>query len=360
MISKETGRRNPPFSLYTEEGWMNFSGILENTTDYPIVIINGGRGTGKTFGALQYVRQHPEIGMFLYLRRTQSQLDIINKQEFSPFTDVDRVTGMNTIAVPLSKYNAGYYNATEAEENKWEATGALLGMSAALSTISNIRSFRSAGITILIYDEYIPESHDRPLRDEAGALFNAYETINRNRELSGKAPLKMFLMANTNRIDSPILERLGIMNTVAKMEAQGRDRFLIPDRGIAIFSLLDSPISGKKKNTALYRAIQGDRMAEMSLNNKFTDIDWSRIKPQNIKNLLPMVVIDGLCIYRRKDHTGYFVTDFVTGSPPLYNSQDEIRKGLVKYNFLFTAYMADKIRFGSMENLQKFKRLFKI
>ena len=39
--------------LYTDEGWPNFSeedGIL--STGAPIIFIWGGRGTGKTYGAL--------------------------------------------------------------------------------------------------------------------------------------------------------------------------------------------------------------------------------------------------------------------------------------------------------------------
>ena len=45
----------------------------------------------------------------------------------------------------------------------------------ALSTVSNLRGFDMSDCTLLIYDEFIPEPHERPLKNEAAALFNAYE-----------------------------------------------------------------------------------------------------------------------------------------------------------------------------------------
>ena len=47
--------------LYTDEGWPNFSeddGIL--STGAPIIFIWGGRGTGKTYGAIKYVHEKEE------------------------------------------------------------------------------------------------------------------------------------------------------------------------------------------------------------------------------------------------------------------------------------------------------------
>lgn len=44
--------------LFTDEGWPNFSeedGIL--STGAPIIFMWGGRGTGKTYGALKHVHQ---------------------------------------------------------------------------------------------------------------------------------------------------------------------------------------------------------------------------------------------------------------------------------------------------------------
>lgn len=62
--------------LYTDEGWPNFSekdGIL--STGASIIFIWGGRGTGKTYGALKHVHQTEEE--FLYLRRTPQQAELI-------------------------------------------------------------------------------------------------------------------------------------------------------------------------------------------------------------------------------------------------------------------------------------------
>lgn len=51
--------------LYTDEGWPNFSeddGIL--STGAPIIFIWGGRGTGKTYGAIKHVHEKRKIFVF--------------------------------------------------------------------------------------------------------------------------------------------------------------------------------------------------------------------------------------------------------------------------------------------------------
>ena len=39
--------------LYLENGYVNMAKIIE--TDVPFIFVIGGRGTGKTYGTLQYM-----------------------------------------------------------------------------------------------------------------------------------------------------------------------------------------------------------------------------------------------------------------------------------------------------------------
>ena len=102
-------------SLYDENGYFDISGPL--STKLPFIFVVGGRGTGKTFSSLKYVIEHNI--KFVFLRRTQSQVDLINKQEFSPFTPVANFMHIDIVSVPLSKYNVGFYKGiTNDEERK--------------------------------------------------------------------------------------------------------------------------------------------------------------------------------------------------------------------------------------------------
>lgn len=356
------------FDLYTEDGWFDFGAMMEYTKDYPFVIINGGRGTGKTFGALKWVRENPDNGQFIYLRRTQVQLDTINKQQFSPFNDVDALLGTSTIAVPLSKYNAGYYNSVYDDEKEKMVPVDVdhpIGISCALSTISNLRSFSASNITTIIYDEYIPEAKDKPIKNEADALLNAYETVNRNRELAGKQPVKLVLMANTNRIDNPVLSRLNIVDILQKMDEKNKDRWFELERGLAIFNLCDSPISCMKAQTALYKLIgANDDMAQMALSNKFAGMDMEFVKPQDYRNLEPWFAIDDMFWYRlRNDKNQVYCCNKNYGIPEaqMYRGKDQRGLGMKQFQIkLNVLWYKDRVTFDTFNSKLKFKTQYLI
>ena len=208
-------------TLYTPDGWVDMAGIMDE--GYPFTLVCGGRGTGKTFGALVKVRQESSPGnRFIYLRRTQTQLDLLNKPEFSPWRSVDKVLGTVTVTRSITKYNAGYYDGTIMEDGTAAPEGPPLGVSAALTTFSNLRSFDSDASRIL-YDEFIPQAGDRPIKDEAEALWNCYETVNRNRELAGQDPVQLVCMANANTIGNPIFLDLGLVQVAERMRAKGKE-----------------------------------------------------------------------------------------------------------------------------------------
>ena len=59
--------------LYLKNGYLNVPYILHYNV--PFIFVVGGRGTGKTYGALKYVLESGTP--FIYMRRTQSQADIM-------------------------------------------------------------------------------------------------------------------------------------------------------------------------------------------------------------------------------------------------------------------------------------------
>ena len=252
---------------------------------------------GKTYGALKYCLEN-DI-QFLYMRRTQSQADLINRPEFSPFKAVSADMGVDIISVPVTKYNAAFYHAMQNDEGKLTPQGLPIGYTLALSTVSNLRGFDASDCDLLIYDEFIPEKHERPLKEEGAAFFNAYETINRNRELKGEKPLKVLCLANANNITNPMFTELNVVDKVNGMYQKGQVVTINEKRGYAIILLSESPISAQKKDTAIYKLTQGTDFYNMAADNSF-NVDFTPPSAVNLLEYMPLYVIDGITIYKHK------------------------------------------------------------
>ena len=282
---------------YPESGYVNIGGIL--CEGYPFNFICGGRGTGKTYDALRTARNK---GIkFIFLRRTQAQADLISKAEFSIFKPLNEDEGWNIYPERVSKYNSAFV------ENDIQ-----IGYTAALSTLSNMRGFDASDIQLIIYDEFIPEKHERPIKNEAAALWNAYETINRNRELKGIAPVQLLCLANANDITNPVFESLNLIRVADRMQKKGSERWTDDKRGIQLIMLQRSPISRKKGNTVLYNLTEGSDFSRMSLDNSF-NVNRQHVRPRPLGEYIPVCLIGELCVYRHKSDPRLYCTTHQAG-----------------------------------------------
>lgn len=333
--------------VYLENGFLNFKYIYES--DIPFWFIIGGRAIGKTYGALD---TGLELGRkIIYMRRTQSQTDLINRQEFCPYKAImANRPGLDIRTESITKYNAAIYRVNEDED-----TRDLIGYTAALSTFSNIRGFDASDCDTLIYDEFCPESHERLIKNEAAAFLNCIETISRNRELSGKAPLKVICMANSNQLGNPLFMELRLVRTCEKLKNQGEDLYINHKRGLAVLMPHDSPISRAKKNTSLYK-LTGERseFGQMALGNEFVSEGFSQSKSLDIKGLIPMVTVGSITIYKRKQEgkPRYYCSEHRTGNIPefkdndidmarFHNSFGWVRDQYINNNILFENHFAE-------------------
>ena len=286
--------------IFDTSGYVNVKGILEE--GYPFNFLVGGRGTGKTYTTLKVAKE--EGRKFMLMRRTQSQADLISKPEFSVFKPLNEDLGWNVQVRRISKYNSAFYEPMQDEDD----IGREIGYTCALSTISNMRGFDASDIELLIYDEFIPEKHERLLKNEADAIFNAYETMNRNREIKGIAPIQMICLANANDITNPVFESLKLIRIADKMQKGNTDRWTDEKRGIQLIMLHRSPISKRKANTVLYNLTEGSDFANMALDNDF-NVDRQHVKPRPLSEYTPVCSLGELCLYRHKsDHRMYAST----------------------------------------------------
>lgn len=345
-------------NLYLDSGYANMQKMIE--TDVPFVFVVGGRGTGKTYGALKYLLDKEK--KFMFMRRRKEQTDMINRPELSPFKSINEDTFYNVHPKPIGKGMAGFFNVSFDSETQEEIPqGDPLGYSCALSTISNIRGFDGSDIEILVYDEFIGEKHERPIRNEGSAFLNAYETINRNRELKGKKPLKAVCLSNSNDLANPLFMELKLVTVVEKMMAKGQNFIINKDRGFAVFYLTHSPISDKKSNTALYKLVdKGSSFYEMSIDNAFSNEEIGLIKSQNLKEYVPIVFVGELCIYKHKSERKYYVTDHKSGTVrKVYDTGDmELKRFRRDCGMLWFSYMNNNIFFESYIHQLLFEKYF--
>lgn len=288
--------------IYDQSGYVNVKGILDE--GYPFNFLVGGRGTGKTYTTLKVAKE--ENRLFMLMRRTQTQADLISKPEFSVYKPLNNDLGWSVMVKSISKYNSIFY------EMDGENLLHPVGYTCALSTISNMRGFDASDIQLLIYDEFIPEKHERLLKNEADALFNAYETMNRNREIKGIAPIQMICLANANDITNPVFESLKLIRIADRMQKGNTDRWTDDRRGIQLIMLHRSPISRKKSKTALYNLTEGSDFSNMAIDNDF-NVDCQHIKPRPLAEYIPICTVGELCLYRHKSENRLYASTHLAG-----------------------------------------------
>ena len=325
-------------TLYLDNGYLNIPNILKYKQPFNFII--GGRGTGKTYGALKTA--YVDNIRFMLMRRTQAQCDLINKPEFNPYKAICSDLSLNICVRSISKYNSCIYEELEESEK-------ILGYTCALSTISNMRGFDASDVKLLIYDEFIPERHERAIKNEGSAFLNAYETINRNRELKNQDPLQVLCLANAFNIANALFLELGLVGICEKMQHKGQELYINKDRGVLIAMLGRSDISRKKQDTALYRVSSG-AFTEMSLQNDFAYNDPSDIKSMSLQEYRLICTVGEISIYKHKSNRKYYVSEHRTGTAAVYKS-DEV--GLLRYRkkygmILYSAYMRGNVVFESM------------
>jgi len=326
--------------FYDSNGYVDIRAIMK-TCGVPYIFIVGGRGTGKTYTALKTMREDGRMCMLL--RRTKTQIDIVSKDVMSPYKPIAVDEGFlyHTEAIAGS-VSCVYEDLDDGKKKP-------LCYLTALSTISNMRGFDASDVEVLIYDEFIPERHERPIKNEAEAFYNAYETLNRNRELKGRPPIQCLFLANANDLANPLFTSLELTAKAEKMKKRGQTYTVDKDRGCAIVLLTESPISEKKALTALYKLTRNGRYNEMALDNIFAYNDMDGVRSEILKGYEPVVKVGDIYIYRNKGRHLYYATRHGSGEPPEYaatptgllhfrSNYSQLRYSAIVGNILFENY----------------------
>lgn len=329
--------------IYTYEGWVNWDYILSQKSSFISVV--GARGVGKTYGLMRKLIESGE--KFIYLRRLKSQLDQCGKAEGNPFkklnTDMDR----NILPFPTGGM------ITFRENDK---AGDVAAAGVALSVVANVRGIDFSDYNYIVFDEFIASAGERPIKNEFAAFLNFYETVNRNRELEGRDPVKCIMLGNANTLVNPYFSSWHFMKTAIRMITGNQMVWRSSDGSRMVILLLNSPISEKKKETALYQNADSD-FIQMALDNSFRT-DETNIKSEPLREYVHIVSVGEIGIYKHKSERKYYVSS--TQSVPYYDSFGiGLKMFQQDYYMLRVHYMVSKnVWFESFELEIIFRELF--
>ena len=167
--------------------------------------------------------------------------------------------------------------------------------------------------------------------------------------------------ANSTNIANPIFSGLGLISAVDRMQKKHIEQWVIEDRGILLLNLDASPISRKKKETALYR-LAGDQsdFSKMALANSFRTETGSVHGSRNINEYSPLLSVGVLTVYEHKSDGSFYVCDIRSGSPQTYEANKiDLARFKSQNIWLWREYMRGNIVFRSIEIEIMFQNYFK-
>lgn len=328
--------------VFLPSGYVSMRAVFE--LPFTFIWIVGGRGTGKTYGALEYLLESNT--RFMLLRRTASQAQIVQNPAMTPIKSVVNDHGWKYTVAPVVKGIGGIYE-YQNTDGKDELIYPAAGYIASLSTFANVRGFDASDIDAIFYDEFIKEEHEKGMKGEADALLNAYETMNRNRELQGRKPIKMVAASNSTDLANPYFVRLRLVTEFERMRQKGQMVRELPSRDTCIIDLQHSPISEQKRGTALYRMARNTEFTSMALDNAF-GVDLGQYKSKSLKEYKPMLAVGELVVYRHKSRQEFYISPHRSGNPPYYGTnKQELTRFRLQNRWLVAAYINQQISFES-------------
>lgn len=325
---------------YHDSGYIDMGAVI--SAPFPIIILTGCRGLGKTYGALEYAAEQ-DI-RFCYFRRTRTILELITDPALHVYKRINTDHGWDI----RPEYAKGI--------GRFMDAGKLKGYAAALSTFASVRGFDGSDIELMIYDEFIPEPTERRMFDAYTALLHAYETINRNRELEGRPALKLLLMSNSDLIYSDIIAGFGVGDLLYRMQQTGTEEL---ELGEILLLRPAAAVFTEKKNETVLARVASQQYKDMAISNKFPIEDQSRIGPRPLREYRPVASIRGLVIYRHKSDPVYYVCDKLSGAPRMYeDTEADMRRFLKENPAIWRAYEARRVYFSGINTQTAFKLIY--
>lgn len=308
---KKTSNSSPPQVPVLKNGYFDVYSLVRDT-NYNVYIIIGGRRLGKTFSMLSgLIRDKVQ---HLYLRRTDADLEVCFTAKKNPYKAVSRETFKD-----IRLYHKG--KDTNIVEFEDEEPVYYYGIGASVSTSGSVRGADMEDIDIMLYDEFINLKPVNTIRKYEGQLFlDLYDTVNNDRDLKGKKPLKAVLLSNANHIDDTLLRTLGLTHIVYTMIMNNESVWHDMERGIYMALLPnDNAITERRRCGAIGRLTQGTSYARMAMENEFVGSYLYDIKEKiDMRAYYPLCAYNDIYFYVNKGD-GHIHASWTRSKCPHYN-----------------------------------------
>lgn len=350
------------FQLYTPEGWLNIEGIAKIPSLWLIVIV-GARQVGKTFGALKYLMTNKDRRA-IYMRRTVDEFDLITSHvDLNPFLPLAEV-GIESDILKCGK-NIWHFGYTKTEETEKGGIKTVMkderGIGISLGTIAKMRGFNGSNFTDVYFDEFIPERIVVKRGGEGDAMLNAYLTINGNRELKGRPPLKLWLTANAFDISSPILSAFNLTDLVYEMSVTKKE-YMIKD-GAFIGVPQSEKIVKQRTETAMLSYMKKNNCSsefyDMAVNNVFAYDSMGLVKKHPLSGYRPYCTFSDMYVWFNSG--SFYVCKTPHNKRLKYGGSAEERvKAQMDFYRMKDMYIKGLVTFESADVLLSFRKFFNI
>lgn len=318
---------------FTDDGWLTVAPLFECEQAFCTAV--SARGPGKTYSAINWLTEHcTEEAKFIHMRRTKTELEEMEAE--NPYKEINR------------DFDRKIEMVREKKKTRVLRDGEPIGVHMSLHGVSGVRGINMFDYKYWLFDEIIPEHGAYKKKREDIIMSNAYESINRNRELKGEPPIKLVMLSNLNAYYSEILEAFGYTDELERMH-EADPIAIIADKDRKLLMVNNTDISSRKQDTALYRVTKSKEFVDMALNNAKND----SVMP--IKN------------YARNTYT-YLVTLGEVNVNQLKNGQYYLTKSnkpnepdkatLIRWSKIYAEYTRGWVSANSNYAAMKFIQLF--
>lgn len=347
----------------------------------PLKIILAQRGIGKTFGAVKNkcVWKFIKTGkIFIYVVETQEMVKVLTQNHGEKFfSEIIAKTSKcdsyknRTIYAALTGANISEF--TMSKENPTQALtiggtikigGQTAGYIVAYNDYGNLKRNNFTNVGTIVLDEFIPEERDiRNLRDpyKISSVVNTVARLN---------DVEIVMLANTIRLDDPILERFGLTD----IKLGEIRKIMVKGKLLGVCHYVD-PAEYQEYTQASSASVAGlfsEALSETNLNkNEFVNtIDSGLLLPKQLSpnHLFCCVHGDGISvrIHATQDYNYYYVlADYGRNTRLRYCLDKKYTSPVVRYapefaEILRGLYESNALRFENNTTYFYFKSILKI